>query len=899
MKKHKESYEQLEKKLEKTQKKYKQLIEHAPTGIYEIDLINRKFILVNDVMTEYTGFSKKELLSMDPMNLLTEKSSKKFNQRLQAVSDGEKPPNKVEYEIKTKDGNIIWTLLNITFIKDKGKIIRALVIAHDISKRKKLEEKLAQSNTLLDTLIKKVPIGFAYIDRDLRFQLVNEKLTELNGLSIEEHLGKHIKEVVPSLYPTLKKIIQKIINTKKPVKSHEFKGETSAKPGLIRYWNEHWYPVFNYNDEIIGFGAIVEEITDRKKFEQRLRENQKRLQKAEQLARLGNVEYDVKQRKIYWSKMLYDLYERNPDLGPPSYEEIMNLHPPDDAKLLRQKVSNAIKNKEPYDIDIKATLPSGKNTFFHVIGNPIADDNGNVIRISGTVQDITDRKEIEKILLDREERLRLSQKAAGVISWELNIKTNKIMWLGEINKIFGQLSKEDINTFDKFIKRVHPEDRSDVKNILKDCISDKNEFWIEHRIIQPDGKICWVEKSGNIYHDKQGKPDSALGIIHDITKEKNWEALQTQLDKEIQKERDLLQVIMENTPAHLAYFDSEFNFIMVNTAYAESTGYRPDELIGKNHFDLFPDKENEQVFKQVREKKEKVEFEAKPFIVPGSEEESYWNWTLTPILDEKDIVVGLVLSLLNVTAIKETEEKIRSLNVSLIKRTRDLSIANKELEAFTYSASHDLRAPLRSINGFSEILLEEYHDSLDKQAKDYLQRICKSAGRMSQLINDLLKLSRISRSKLKKTTVDLSTLANEVVNELQQQNPERKVQLDIESGLVDQGDKNLLRIVLRNLIGNAWKFTKNTKYPEITIGKMKKNNDFIYYVRDNGDGFNDKYADKLFIPFQRLHDESEFPGTGIGLPLVSRIIHRHNGEIWGEGKKGKGATFFFSLNLTN
>ncbi len=503
---------------------------------------------------------------------------------------------------------------------------------------------------------------------------------------------------------------------------------------------------------------------------------------------------------------------------------------------------------------------------------------------------------IENKLSDREERLRLSQKAAGVISWDFNLDTNEIIWLGETKQIFGDLSKEKISTLDTFITRAHPDDRNLLTTVLNKCISDKEEFWIEHRIVHPDGKICWVEISGNVQTDRPGKPKHMLGIIHDITKEKNWESLQEQLYEDIQRERDLLDVIMENTHAHLAYLDPDFNFITVNTAYAENSGYSKEQLIGKNHFDLFPNDENKKIFKQVLETKQKIEFKAKPFKLHGQNKETYWNWALNPILDEKENIIGLVLSLIDVTDLKETEEKIRSLNESLMKRSTDLAIANNELEAFTYSASHDLRAPLRSINGFSEILLEDYQDRLDEEGKDYLRRICKSAQRMSQLINDLLKLSRISRAELKQSTVDFSKLAQEVVDELKQREPDRNIRINIEPNMMVTGDKNLLRIVLKNLIENAWKFTKNTSNAKIDVGKTTENNETHYYVKDNGAGFDNQYADKLFIPFQRLHDEQTYPGTGIGLPLVARIIHRHNGQISGKGQKGKGAIFSFTLH---
>jgi PAS domain S-box-containing protein len=502
---------------------------------------------------------------------------------------------------------------------------------------------------------------------------------------------------------------------------------------------------------------------------------------------------------------------------------------------------------------------------------------------------------MEKTFIKSEERLRLSQKAARVISWDWDIKTGELNWLGDIKEIFGNIATKDIATFEKFMDFIHADDQKVISNKLEYCISNKKEFWVEHRIIKNDGSLCWVEEIGKIQYDKNEKPRKLVGITHDITREKRWEELQNKLNQEIHKERDLLKIIMENTDAQLAYLDPHFNFIDVNSSYAEHSGFTKEEIIGKNHFDLFPNEENKAIFEKVKETKEKTEFEAKPFQLPHSNEISYWNWSLNPILNKRNQVNGFVLSLIDVTEIKKNEEQIKQLNNSLMKRTTELAVTNNELEAFTYSASHDLQAPLRSISGFSEIMLEDYEDNLDDQGKDYLHRICKAISKMSQLINDLLKLSRISRAEMKKEPVNISELTEEIITEYKKKEPTRTISIDVEPNIVADGDKNLLRIVLNNLIGNSWKFTKNQTNPKISFGKTKKEGNTVYYVQDNGAGFDEDYADKLFVPFQRLHDEQEFPGSGIGLPLVARIIHRHNGEIWANGEVGKGATFYFSL----
>ena len=222
-------------------------------------------------------------------------------------------------------------------------------------------------------------------------------------------------------------------------------------------------------------------------------------------------------------------------------------------------------------------------------------------------------------------------------------------------------------------------------------------------------------------------------------------------------------------------------------------------------------------------------------------------------------------------------------------------IANRELESFSYSVAHDLRAPLRSINAFSEILLEDHADRLDEEGKTHLAYIRQSTRQMAELIDGLLELSRITRSELLREAVDLSELARDVMAELRRGEPARTVEVRIASGLVAEGDPRLLRTVLQNLLGNAWKFTANSDAARIEFGSEVSLDRPSFFVRDNGAGFDMAYASKLFGAFQRLHSEREFPGTGIGLATVQRIIHRHDGRIWAEGAIGSGATFYFTI----
>jgi signal transduction histidine kinase len=242
----------------------------------------------------------------------------------------------------------------------------------------------------------------------------------------------------------------------------------------------------------------------------------------------------------------------------------------------------------------------------------------------------------------------------------------------------------------------------------------------------------------------------------------------------------------------------------------------------------------------------------------------------------------------------EVKERKRA-DVEIQRTNRELLAANKELEAFSYSVSHDLRTPLRSIDGFSQALLEDYADKLDATAQDHLRRVRRAAQRMATLIDDMLNLSRVTRSELRHEMLDLSAMARSIAVELQEGETAREVEFVIESGLTAVGDAQLMRAAMENLLRNSWKYTSTHSSARIEFGRKVWDGKCCFMVRDDGAGFDPQYADRLFGAFQRLHTAKEFPGTGVGLATVQRIIHRHGGEIWAEGAVEKGASFYFTL----
>ncbi len=361
------------------------------------------------------------------------------------------------------------------------------------------------------------------------------------------------------------------------------------------------------------------------------------------------------------------------------------------------------------------------------------------------------------------------------------------------------------------------------------------------------------------------------------------------------------QRIVEMAQEGIWETDTEFRTRFVNPRLAEMLGYTVEELTAKSvpdvlevrptpaQLEAWQQRQREGISQQTE-----VNFRRKDgsVIIALS--------SATPLFDQNGSYAGAVAMIADITERKQAEQEILKLNADLeqrvIERTAQLSNVNRELEAFSYSVSHDLRTPLRALDGFSQILLEDYTDKLDAEGIQYLQRIRAGSQRMGQLIDALLQLSRLTRVELQYETVNLSELARSIATELHELHPERQVEFRIQDNLIAKGDERMLRAALTNLFNNAWKFTGKQAYPCVEFGAGIHNNKYAYFIRDNGVGFDMSYAGKLFGAFQRLHGLNEFEGTGIGLATVERIFHRHRGEVWAEAAENQGATFYFTLN---
>jgi PAS domain S-box-containing protein len=419
--------------------------------------------------------------------------------------------------------------------------------------------------------------------------------------------------------------------------------------------------------------------------------------------------------------------------------------------------------------------------------------------------------------------------------------------------------------------------------MFKELGSIHSEFEMVHKT----GIVHFIAFDGRIGYDTDGKFLQTHCILKDITEQRKTE-------EALRESEEIFRHFMEHSPIYIFFKDAEIRSVMLSKNYEQMLGKPMNELLGKTMDDLFPsDLAKTMVADDLRILNEGLSTEI--------EEElngKHYTTIKFPILKDgkPKYLAGYTI---DTTQHKKDEEQISKLNQDLEERvsirTNQLENANNELESFSYSVSHDLRAPLRAVDGFSKFLLEDYGDKLDQEGKRLLSLIRSNTQRMDRLITDILALSRVTRSVHKVSKIDMSKMVFSMFNECVAPEDRNKLSFTIDPIPHTIGDATYLKQVWSNLILNAVKFSSKKSKPEIHVGGRTENGFNIYFIKDNGAGFNPDYAHKLFAAFQRLHKPDEFEGTGVGLAIVQRVVHRHGGKVWAEGNEGTGATFYFSL----
>ena len=518
--------------------------------------------------------------------------------------------------------------------------------------------------------------------------------------------------------------------------------------------------------------------------------------------------------------------------------------------------------------------------------SPIRDRAGQIIGASKIAREITGQKQVQQELRESEERFRATFEQAAVGIAHVGLDGRWLRVNRRLCDIVGH-SREELLATD-FASITHPGDvAADWENVRALLAGAIATYTLEKRYIRKDGRTVWVNLTVSLVRGDSNEPKYFISVVEDMSDRKAAQQAMVRL-------ADLLEQAQEPILA----WELGGGIIYWNRAAEDLYGFSREEAIGKRSHDLLKTIQPQPV----------KEFEA---LV---EQTGYWEGELTHTTKDGRVIVvesrhkvvreeGRLLVLesnRDVTERKRVEQQLSRVNATLEKRveerTAQLHEANRELEAFAYSVSHDLRAPLRSIDGFGQILLREYAGKIiDETGERYIQKMSAAAVRMANLIQDLLSLSRISRAELTKQRVNISEVAQLVMADLRSQSPERNVEVRIEDHLIVEADPRLVRVALDNLLGNAWKFTGKEPHPRIEFGAVQTAGKTAYFVRDNGAGFSMEHAGNLFGPFQRLHRDTEFEGTGIGLAIVQRVIHKHGGTISVEAAAGRGASFYFTL----
>lgn len=790
---------------------------------------------------------------------------------------------------RSNDAIIVYGTASL--IKDTANKPSGMVtVFRDITEEKRTEDALKYSEARYRSLFVNMLEGYAYCkmiyenDQPIDyFHLdVNPAFEKLTGLS--DVIGIPISKVIPGIKTTNPELFESYSRVAST--GHPEKIETYI-PALDR-----WFSVSVFSPVRGYFVTVFDNITERKKIEERIRQSEERLSLVLRAAEIGTWDWNLASGEIFASPQLRTLLGLSFD-EIVTYERFIQVIHPDVRERINQVIQDTIHDNKDFDEEMRVIWPDGSLHWITSRGRVYKDQTGRAVRMAGATIDITELKRNQETIQVKDELLRLTGEMAHVGGWEFDTETLSGAWTDEVARIHDLDPQQPTNA-ELGMSFYRGESRKSIEDAVEKAIKQGTPYDLELEMTTAKGIRKWVRTIGMPVF-QGNKIVKVKGIFQDITERKKAEdeirRMNDELEEIVRERTAELSDLYNNAPCGYHSIDKDANILFINDTELKWLGYTREEVVGKkkiyefftpesvttfnNKFPIFLKQGwiNDLEFEIVR--KDGSTF---PILLSGS-----------AVYDQDGQFVMSRSTMIDHTAYRKTETALRESQAKLV-------TINKELEAFSYSVSHDLRAPLRRIDGWSQALFEDYSQSMDETAQKYLGRVRAETQYMSALIDDLLELSRVTRADMKRVSIDLSGLAQNIIDGLQEVTPERQVEIVIQPELKTHGDPALLRILLTNLLDNAWKYTGNRSDPRIEFGVTDIGGKTAYYIRDNGVGFDISDADRLFDVFQRLHTVSEFPGTGIGLATVKRIVHRHGGNIWAESQMDHGATFFFTLD---
>lgn len=523
---------------------------------------------------------------------------------------------------------------------------------------------------------------------------------------------------------------------------------------------------------------------------------------------------------------------------------------------------------------------------------PVFDAEGKVSGGVGIVEDVSARYEAESMLRESETRYALAMRGTNEGLWDWNPESHSLFLSSRLLSVLGTDADHLRTTSDEWLKMIHVQDRAHFQASLIAHLKGKTpHFECEYRVLDRHGEFRWVQARGLALRNEQGLAYRMVGSIGDITERKRAEV-------RLKNELAFTRTLIDSLPIALLVVRPNGSISLWNRFFAQTLGYSDEEIGDMLALRLVAPADKALLEQRLDATLSEGEASARASLITRDGRHIPFDFFARSIELDGERRVLCIAS--DISERLSTEAAMRDLNRDLesrvSERTAQLAAALKELEAFSYSVSHDLRAPLRAIDGYSVILATDYDEAFDDEARMLFQRMRAAVQRMGLLIDDLLNLARVSRQNLDCQRIDMSALIEEIGAELRQREPGRQVHLEVPPGLCAHADPSLIRIALENLLGNAWKFTarREKAWIRVTQSRDEEGTD-IFCVEDNGAGFDMRYVDKLFGAFQRLHHERDFQGTGIGLATVARIVQRHGGQIWAHGEPDQGARFCFTL----